>query len=205
MLKFIAEHAYVFWVLVILFLFLYLMGGDDIIFFRRKKYPQDPKAGEKLKNAVERFAVRRDYKVLGPITLEREGERYSFDAVMLGLWGTVAFKAAPRAGEIYADTDSDGWLQVFEGEREYFPDPLKELTGVGKFFRELYRAEGVKYGKTDALVVFTRNNTSVAVSRFSPVCHISDLSAKLEKNYLSDNGARIDRMREALEKYRVSG
>ena len=35
MLRFIADKAYVFWILLMLFAYLYYMGGEDIVFFRQ--------------------------------------------------------------------------------------------------------------------------------------------------------------------------
>ena len=36
MLEFLASRAYVFWILVLIFVYLYQMGGEDIIFSERK-------------------------------------------------------------------------------------------------------------------------------------------------------------------------
>lgn len=201
MLQFLAKNLYLVVILIILFTFLYIMGGDDIVFFRRKKYPMDPKATENLRRVLDRFASSRDYKVLGPTTLEFGGQMHHFDAILLSLYGTVAFKAAPWAGEIYADPGEETWLQVFEGRRGRFDDPTKSLEGVGRFFRDLYRSEGVKYGRTDSMVVFTDRKVSVAVSKMLPVCMISDLNARMERDYLADHGADIAGMKLALEKY----
>lgn len=201
MLEFLANNLYIVLVLIIVFTFLWIMGGEDIVFFRRKKYPIDPKANITLQRAVDRFASRRDFRVLGPTTLEFGGESYSFDAILLSLYGTVAFKAAPQAGDIYADVGEETWLQVFEGRRGRFEDPTKGLAGVGKFFRDLYRSENIKHGKTDSMVVFTDKHTTVAVPRTRPVCLAEDLVARLEKNYLADNSADIAGMKRALDKY----
>ena len=201
MLQFIANNIYIVLVLIIVFTFLWIMGGEDIVFFRKKKYPIDPNANETLQRAVDRFAAPREYRVLGPTTIEFEGETHYFDAILLSLYGTVAFKAAPWGGEIYGDPGEETWLQVFEGARRRFDDPTKDLAGVAKFFRDIYRAEKVKYGKTDAMVVFTNKKTVVAVPRTAPVCTADDLGTRLEKNYLADNSADIAGMRRAIDKY----
>ena len=52
MFEFIANNIYIFWLLVLIFLYLYIVGGDDIIFFRKKKYAVDPKANEKLNSEL---------------------------------------------------------------------------------------------------------------------------------------------------------
>lgn len=52
------------------------------------------------------------------------------------------------------------------------------------------------------MVVNTNDYCSVAVPKSLPVCHVKDLVKKLEsKKYLADNGADIDAMKAAIEKY----
>ena len=48
MLKFIAERFYMIPLLAVLFMYLYYMGGEDIVFFRKKRYAEDPKSQERL-------------------------------------------------------------------------------------------------------------------------------------------------------------
>lgn len=184
-------------------MFLYVMGGDDIIFFRRKKYKMDEKGGEKLESALNKFTRMRDFEVLGKTTLTFEGKSYTFDAILFSFFGTVAFNIAPQGGEIYGDNSGDDWVQIFSGKRTTFANPVSEMTGSVKLFKDIYRSEKVKCGQTDTMVVFTNKDASVAVPRNLPVCHVSDLNTKLENaKYLADNGADIQAMKAAVEKYR---
>jgi len=202
MLRTIVENLYIVPIMAMMFMLLYMLGGEDIIFFQRKKLEIDPKSNEKLTAALEKYARTRDCKVLGRTTIEFEGKTMTFDAILLDFFGTVAFKAAGHGGEIYADLGSEEWVQIFEGKRNRFYSPVMAMNGSSRLFRDLYRAENVKAGQSDSLVVFTNKYCNVAVARTLPVCHIRELTNKLsDKKYTADNGADIDAMAAALAKY----
>lgn len=202
MLEFIVENSYVVIILIILFLFLYMMGGDDIIFFRRKKYPMDPKANDKALSALGKFARMRGFEVLGPTTLECDGTTMSFDAILIGFFGTLAVKVCPQGGDIYGDVGSENWVQIFEGERTVFPSPIMAMNGSSKLFRDIYRAENVKFGKSESMAIFTNKICNVAVARSLPAYSVKDLGKALESpKFLTDNGADIPAMKAALLKY----
>ncbi len=202
MLRFIADKAYVFWILLMLFAYLYYMGGEDIVFFRKKKHDIDPKAKESLADALNRFIRSRDFKVMGPTTIEFEGKEYSFDSLLFTYSGIVAFSLQPQIGETYADLSSEKWATVWQGKRTEFANPLKAMEINEKLFKDLFRAEGVKYIKAQNFVVFTNKNANVVAPRNLPVCHADDLSQKLSDKCLADNGANIQGMMDAIEKYK---
>lgn len=202
MFEFIANNAYIFWILVLLFGYLYYMGGEDIVFFRKKRYEIDPKAGERLADALNKFIRSRDYKVMGPTTIEFEGKEYSFDSLMFTYSGIVAFSLQPQIGETYADLTGDQWATMWQGKRTSFANPLKAMEENEKLFKDLFRAEGVKYVKVHNFVVFTNKFANVVAPRNLPVCHSDDLPQKLSEKVLADNGANIQGMMDAIEKYK---
>lgn len=202
MLEILASYLPYILILACIFMFLYYMGGDDIIFFRRKKYAVDPNAQKSLMGAVNKFARMRDFTVMGPTTLEFGGQSYSFDAILLSYYGTVAFKTVPFAGDVYGDGDKDEWVRIFEGVRKNFANPVKASSGSVRLFRDIYRREKVKGGLSETMIVFTNRDANVAVSRSLPVCHVNDLDAKLTgAKFIADNNADIPAMKRALEKY----
>ena len=153
--------------------------------------------------ALTKFARTRDYKVLGRTTLEFDGFTYTYDAILVSYFGTVAFAAEPYAGDIYGELNEDQWLAVFDGDRKRFLNPLTGMNGTVKLFRDIYRAENVKkYGQTEAMAVFTNKDSNVAVARNAAACHVRDLATRLsEGKYIADNGAYIEEMVAALAKY----
>ncbi|MEG1781639.1 MAG: nuclease-related domain-containing protein [Oscillospiraceae bacterium] len=181
---------------------LYVFGGEDIIFFRKKKQQYDPKSAEKLTAVLTKFARLRGYEVLGRKTLEYQGVQYTFDNIIIGFYGTVAFNVASHSGEIYGDTTSNKWVQIYDGKRYEFDSPTKALNGSVKMFKDIYRSEGVKSGLVDTMTIFTDKNANIAAARSLPICHVQDLAKKLDSSkYLADNGADLEAMKAALAKY----
>ncbi len=202
MFELIANNIYIFWILVMLFGYLYLVGGDDIVFFRKKKYDIDPKAAEKLADTLNKLAKKKEYTVIGPVTVEFGGETHTFDSLLLGTSGTMVFNLQPQIGQIYGDLSSDEWTQLWNNERKTFANPVKAMDGNAKFLRDIYHAEGVKFGTSQNLVVFTNRNCDVAVARKTPACHVTNLEEKLkEMNFITDGSADIAGMKAAIEKY----
>ena len=203
MLRTIAQFAYIVPIMGMLFMLLYLVGGEDIIFYRRKKYEIDPKSDENLLKALEKYSRTRDCKILGRTTLEFDGYTYTYDAIMVSYFGTIAFAAEPYAGDIYGELNEDQWLAIFQGDRKRILNPLTAMNGTAKLFRDIYRAEGVKkYGQTETMAVFTNKDSNVAVARNAAACHVSNLAARLsEGKYITDNGTNIEEMVAALAKY----
>lgn len=204
MLEFLAKNLYLVLIMVLAFMMLYLLGGEDIIFFKKKKYNIDPKAEENLMAVLNKYARLKDFKVLGRTTLRFKETELTFDAIVLSYYGTIAFANDPHGGQIYGEGNAPDWTQIFEGHKIHFSNPLYQLSGCVRFFREIYRAENVKFGQTDAMVVFTNRDVSVAAPATLPVCYIGDLKDKLTgAKYSVDNGAEIEAMAAALEKYTV--
>lgn len=201
MFELFANNAYIFWIIVCVFFYLYHIGGDDIVFFRKKQYDIDPKASEKLTDALNKFTRSRDFAVMGPTTIEVDGVEYSFDALLFTYAGVTAFSLQPQIGETYAELTSEEWATIWNG-RTTFANPLLKMEGNEKLFREIFRKEGVKYGNSQNMVVFTNDKANVVASRNVPVCHIIDLDKKLADKCLADNGANINGMKAAVEKYK---
>ena len=202
MLEFIAKNRYIVVIMAIFFLFLYMMGGDDIVFFRKKKYMMDPKAQEKLMSGLGKFARVRGFTVMGPTTIKFGDKEMSFDAILLGFFGALGVKACPHGGDIYGDLNSDEWVQIYEGQRISFDSPVNRTLGSTKLFKDIFRQEKVKCGNCESMAIFTNKNANVAVARTLPACHVSNLSSVLETpKFLTDNGADIEGMKAAIEKY----
>ncbi|MBQ8603392.1 MAG: hypothetical protein IJ410_00915 [Oscillospiraceae bacterium] len=204
MLEFIARYAYVVPIMGLMFMLLYLVGGEDIIFFRQVRHEIDPKSDENLTIALTKYASRKGFKMMGRTTLEFEGATYTFDGILITYFGTIAIKAEPYAGDIYGEMNGEEWVAIFEGKRTPFLNPLVAMSGSTKLFRDIYRAEGVKkYGQTETMAVFTNKHCNVAVSRNASACHVKDLDERLSQGkFIADNGVNIDEMAAALEKHK---
>ncbi len=202
MLKFLAENLYIVPIMAIIFMMLYMLGGEDIIFFKRKHYAIDPKANEKLVKSLNKFVRGRDFKVMGRTTIEFNGSIHTFDAILLSYYGAFGFAAAPQGGDIYGELNDEQWVAVFQGSRTPFYSPIMAMNGSVKTLKDIFRAEKVKCGNVESMAVFTNKDANVAVARSLAACHVNNLAAKLATpKYLADNGSDIDGMKAALEKY----
>ncbi len=202
MLRFIAENAYIVPIMGCFFIMMYMIGGEDIIFFRKKHYAIDPKANEKLDKALAKYARGRDYKVMGRTTLSFNGQTFTFDGLLLTYFGVIGFTAVPHAGDIYGDAADEEWVAIYDGKRTPFYSPVMAMNGSVKVIKDIFRTEKVKGGQTEIMAVFTNNDANVAVARSLPACHVSRLSERLTSaKLITDNGANIEAMKAALEKY----
>ena len=181
-------------------------GSINIPFFKGKNKPADDKADKKLLNVLNRFARVRGFDVLGKTTLEFEGARYTFDAIILGFYGTIAFNSLSANGEIYGAINDEQWVQIFDGKRTEFANPTKALVGTPRFFKDIYRTERAKCGMVDSMMVFTGSKAATYITKNN-----SNTCVMLDKLYqtldtvkrTSDNGADIPAMKAALAKYTV--
>ena len=193
-------------VLVVLYIFGYYFDtsgdGNIFVFFRKKKHQYDPKSAEKVETVLNKFARLRGYEVLGRTTIEFGGTTFTFDNIIIGFYGTIAFNICAHGGDIYGDVTSEKWVQIYKDKRYEFDSPIKTLNGSIKMLKDLYRTEGVKCGNTETMNVFTDDFVNIALARSLPVCHVKDLGKKLDASkYLADNGANIEAMKAALAKY----
>lgn len=202
MLEFLSKYLYLVLIIIAFFMMLYFLGGEDIVYFRKKKYNYDIKGEEKLIKALNRFAKIRSFTVLGKTTIAYGEKEYTFDGILLCYFGTIAFSVDGHGGEIYGSDGEEKWTQIFEEKKSKIQNPVSAMNGAERLFREIYRTEKAKFGQIETMVVYTNDYCSVAVPKSLPVCHVRDLVKKLEsKKYLADNGADIDAMKAAIEKY----
>lgn len=172
--------------------------------FKKKARTSDNRGNANLTKTIKRFAALKSFEVLPKTTIEYAGTQYTFDAILLGYFGTIAINALNLSGEIYGQTNDEKWVQVVDGKRAEFANPVKELNGCIRFFKDMYRAEKIKYGNADSEAVFTSKKVQLYSGKSSAAITIDKLYAKLNATkYLQDNGADIPAMKAVIEKYTV--
>lgn len=191
-------------VFVLMFSAIALFSGDSNFFKNRQKQGSAEAA---FGRAVHRAATFKNFEVMENVTLEFDGSRHSFDAVLLSAYGTVGIKACYRKGDIYGGVNDVNWLCVPNttvSKKEYFENPVRETAGSTKFFKDLYKAEKVKGGSADSFVVFPFSKSNLYLGKNTPAYPLADLQNVLgEHKYNLDNGADVQAMKAALEKYSV--
>jgi len=191
-------------VLIIVFASIALFAGDSN-FFKNKQNKNSAVAA--FNRSVHRAATFKNFEVMENTTLEFDGQKYSFDAILLSSWGTIGIKASYAKGDIYGGVNDVNWLCVPNttvSKKEYFENPVREISGSVKFFKELYKSEKVKGGSSDSFVVFPFGKTQLYLGKNTPAYKVEDLQKVLsEHKYSADNGADVQAMKTALEKYSV--
>ena len=182
--------------------FMFLNGDPNTAIFRKKLASNDKNANARLVKILKRFCSIKGFTLLEKTSITFQDTTFDFDAILLGFFGTIAIKAVDLQGEIYGETNTEKWVQVIENKRNEIDNPIKTLNGSVRFFKELYKAEKVKCGQADSLVVFGGKKTALYLGKNSPAVALDALYSKLSTSkYLSDNGAEVEQMKTALEKY----
>ena len=156
-------------------------------------------------HAIKKAAGIKGFEVMGKTTVAFGGQQFTFDAILLGYYGTIAVKANYESGEIYGSHKDESWCAVSaEGKKTYFENPLDSLMGCTRLFKDLYTEERVKFGMSDSFVVFADKKAKVFTGKKLEVYTLDKLGEKLtSEKYTRDNGADINAMKAALEKYAV--
>ncbi|MEG0021057.1 MAG: NERD domain-containing protein [Oscillospiraceae bacterium] len=184
--------------------YLFMDDENKKLIFKKKVKASDDKGEDNLLKVLKRFASVKNFDVLPKTTLKIEDTQFTFDAILVGFFGTIGISSVNLSGEIYGETNSDQWAQVLEGKRAEFANPLKEMNGSVRFFKEIYKEEKVKCGSVDSLVVFTSKKVQLYAGKKSPAISIDKLYSKLDvEKYLTDNGGDMEAMKAAIAKYTV--
>lgn len=189
---------------ILIFAAIALFAGDNNFFKERQKKGS---AENSFGRAIRRAATMKNFEVMENVTLEFGGSRYSFDALLLSDWGTVGIRACYAKGDIYGGVNDVNWLCVPKttiSQKEYFENPVREISGSTKFFKELYKAEKTKCGSADSFVVFPYAKTNLYLGKNTPAYTLENMQNVLsEHKYSLNNGADVQAMKAALEKYSV--
>ena len=133
MLEFLAKYLYLVLIIIAFFMMLYFLGGEDIVYFRKKKYNYDIKGEEKLIKALNRFAKIRSFTVLGKTTIAYGEKEYTFDGILLCYFGTIAFSVDGHGGEIYGSDGEEKWTKTAREDNTFKrnqADPQKTILSL---------------------------------------------------------------------------
>ena len=183
----------------------FALFSGKLDWFKKEKKQNGDEISATLIKGLKRFASLRDCEVLDQTTLMFGGKTFSYDAIMLTYYGTIAVKSCFEQGEIYGEAKDENWVSIDKsGNRNHFANPMSSANGSMKFFKELYGAEKVKCGMSEAVVVFPAKSAELFTGKNTDVYTLKTLEAKLStEKYQADKGADIAAMKAALEKYTV--
>ncbi len=186
-------------------IFTFAIFSGKVQLFKSKKGQTENSIDTNLIKSLKRYAGLRDIQVLGKTKLCFNNETFEFDAIMLSYYGTIAVKSCYEQGEIYGEAKDTKWISIDKnGNKTYFANPSSSTHGSVKFFKEIYTAEKVKCGLSEAFVVFPAKDVQLYLGKNITVYSIKSLEARLSSDkYQQDKGADIPAMQAALEKYTV--
>ena len=188
-------------ILLVVFYMLYILGGDTIVFFNKKVQAENPKAGAAVAGPLRRWAPLHSAKVIGPVTLYKEGEAVCIESILVGTFGVLAVKAVGLSGDIFGDPKEDTLLQVVKNVRTAVPNPFLEQALAAKMLRELLTAEKIKVPVLDCVCVFSEKGVLVNIPKNASFLYLRDLWKSLDKaRYLTDNGVDVAAVVAAIEK-----
>ncbi len=178
---------------------------DSFLRFISKPKPEDPNALNNLYKSLRKFSRLLNFEVIEKTTLEYNGETYTFDALLLGYFGTLGFKVCNKNGDIYADSLLKPWVQIHEDKRVEFISPFEEMGGGVKFIKEIYRAEKLKTGTVETFITLAGKTSNLITNKAisQQVFTLKTLIAHLNgEKYMKDNSCDIALMKEAIAKYK---
>lgn len=167
------------------------------------KMPGKAKTGlgsGKLTRMVSHFALRRQYKVLGPCRFEKDGQTAEVDCVLIGYFGVLALKSVGRNGEVYGGVNDDEWLQVVKDARIKFENPFNECARAIPLMRDRLEAAKVRGVFLECMPVSTYKKAQLAVPKSAGLLKLSEFSLLLEKQkYMEDKGVDLEKVAAALK------
>lgn len=188
---------------VLLFTFIPgLVGGDED---KPKKGKAKAKSGMgKAQRLVSRFAMRQQYKLLGPCRFEKDGKTAEIDSVLIGYFGVLLIKTMGRNGEIYGGEGDAQWLQVVNNQRTYFESPVVESGRAVPMVRAALEKAKVRGVLLETVSVATCKKAQVAVPKSLGLLTLREFSIMLEKQkYLEDKGVNLEQVYNALKPYEI--
>lgn len=155
---------------------------------------------KKLTRMVSRFALRRQYKVLGPCRFEKDGQGVQVDCVLIGYFGVLAVKAVGRNGEVYGNAGDDEWLQVTKDARVKFENPFNECARAIPLMRDQLEAAKVRGVFLECIPVSTYKKAQLAVPKSVGLLKLSEFSLLIEKQkYMEDKGVDLEKVEAAFK------
>ena len=179
---------------IILFLAAIAVVGVMYFFvFKKDKMPGKRKdisgsaASAKVVAATRRYAVLQQYELIAPANITKNEKTAALDCILVGSFGLLCVKCIGLGGEIYGGADDAKWLQVLEGNRIAFDNPLQACAADTRLVRDTLFAAKLKNIPVETICVFTNKKTELAVPRSAGHYTLKTFKALLGKDKLLQN------------------
>lgn len=189
-------------VLIAVLITVFIVTQDDD---KKKKGPRHARTDKNVgaaAGALKAWAVRSRCRVLGPVTLSKNGRTAHLDAVLVGWFGVLGLKSFGYNGQVYGNAGDAQWLWVSAGKRENFANPIDECALAARLMREALMGAGVRSPLCEATYVFTDPKVELCIPRSVGAMKLREFKSYLRKDkFAEDKGYDLDVLCRALEPF----
>lgn len=130
------------------------------------KLPDDEhKNAEGVVRQLRRYAALHEYKVVAPVALNSVHGQADLDALLVGWFGVLGVKCLGYGGDVYGSREDEQWVQVINGNRRSFQNPLTRAQQSARVVRDVLFGAKLKNVPVETLVVFTGKSTQLKLPR----------------------------------------
>lgn len=121
------------------------------------RYRSGKLAHIKVSNALKKFGIIRNYKVLENLHLRCGKHEAQIDCMLVGFFGILLVNAVNDTAEYYGDAGGKQWVKVMKGQRSEMENLcVKNLRDI-ELLREIFAKNNVYGVQIEGLVVFCGN------------------------------------------------
>lgn len=199
------------WILILMvsLSLLLVFGICYLVYFlykRAKNSTADVKnKASKPLSAAKAFALTRQFTVISPANIAKDGKFADVDFIMVGFFGVLGVKCIGLGGEIYGNANDAMWLQVAGSKRVSFENPMLAAQKDARVIRDTLFEAKLKNITVDTVVVFANKKASLAIPRSTGHFTVKDFKKYLDKDkFEQDKGIDVAKTVQAIKKYVAS-
>ncbi len=163
----------------------------------------EKKVSKELEKIARKSANR--YRVIHDLFLPLYDKTTQIDHLVIGKFGIVVVETKAMNGEIYGTEKDQDWANVVNEHKTRFYNPLLQNKTHIDCVRHILKKENIYRVDVDSLVVFSEKTAILNIPRKLPVITMNLLKKYFKKpRYKKDNNVDVDKVYEALMKYRVT-
>ena len=166
------------------------------------------KNGEKkVGTALEKISKKSSnkFRVIHDIYLPLYDKTTQIDHIVIGRFGMVVVETKALNGEIYGTEKDIDWTNLNGENKKRFYNPLLQNKTHVDCVRHILKKENIYRVDVDSLVVFSEKTAILNIPRKMPVITINLLKKYFKKpRYKQDNQVNVDKVYEAIMKYKVT-
>lgn len=176
------------------------------LYKRAKASTQDLKNKASAPLAIAtRFAKLRQFTVISPAMLAKDGKFADIDFIIVGYFGVLGVKCIGLGGEIYGSAGDAMWLQVAKDKRISFDNPLLVAQTDARLIRDTLFVAGLKSVPVEVICVCSNKKATLALPRTTGHFTLKDFKAYLQKDkFEQDKGIDIANVKSSIEKWIIA-